>query len=121
MVSGLPAEKGCEKVIISYMIQPRDQISAFSVYGYDLTISGHEYKIVPTKDFITDADCVPHRFANPKSASLIFNSSPDINTLPGAKSLCTILFSTCKYRNAAASYMKTYHTTDSLTLCRFSL
>ena len=77
------------------MMQPRDQISAFSVYGYDCTISGHEYRIVPTNDFITDVDWVPQCFAKPKSANLSFKS-PSISTFPGAKSLCTIRLSMCK-------------------------
>lgn len=68
-------------------------MSAFSVYGYDCTISGHEYKIVPTKDFITEADWVPQRLARPKSASFKLNSA-SISTLPGARSRCTIRFST---------------------------
>ena len=67
-------------------------MSAFSVYGCDWTISGHEYRIVPTKDFITLADCVPQRLARPKSANFRLNSE-SISTLPGAKSLWTILLS----------------------------
>ena len=67
-------------------MQPSDQISAFSVYGYDCTISGQEYKIVPTKDFMTLADCVPQRFAKPKSASFRLKSL-SIRMFEGAKSL----------------------------------
>jgi hypothetical protein len=49
-------------------------MSAFSVYGWDYTISGHEYRIVPAKLFITLADWLPHSFARPKSANFKFKS-----------------------------------------------
>ena len=95
-------------------MHPRDQISAFSVYGYDYTISGHEYRIVPTNDFITLPDYVPHFLASPKSASLMLKS-PSIKILEGARSLWTTLLSMCKCLNAAVSYDSIFQTTSSFT------
>ncbi len=56
------------------MIAPKLHRSALGVYGLDYTISGAEYRMVPTKDLLVEALWVPYFLANPKSANLTLKS-----------------------------------------------
>jgi hypothetical protein len=74
---------------------------------------------VPTNDFITLTDYVPNLLASPKSANFILKSE-SIKMLEGARSLCTILFMSCKYLRAPQSWVNMFQITSSFTLFFFS-
>mmetsp|Transcript_159 Transcript_159/g.523 ORF Transcript_159/g.523 Transcript_159/m.523 type:complete len:248 (-) Transcript_159:57-800(-) len=124
-LSGLLPWNGSRNVAILYNRHPRAQTSVLCVYGLCCTISGQEYRIVPTMDFIIDAAAVPAPAfcrASPKSATLTARVCDCTSTLLGVRSRCAMPFSTCRYRKARQSCTKIFHVCSSRSLGKpFSL
>mmetsp|Transcript_74885 Transcript_74885/g.212055 ORF Transcript_74885/g.212055 Transcript_74885/m.212055 type:complete len:282 (-) Transcript_74885:59-904(-) len=102
--SGLVPWNGSLSVAILYRRQPIAHTSVLLEYGWDCTISGELYKIVPTIVFIMDtAAALLFCRARPKSTILTASVCELTSTLLGVRSRWAMSFSTCRYFRARQS------------------